>query len=206
MPTWTIASKELSTAIRRMRPCAKGAVGAASWDFSEQELSIEWAGARVAVSVNGSESVTVRLSTNVMKGLLRRPFSSSDDITLQIENGRLSFDGFSVACEIGGDKVPQLLPMNAAPLDIALLPFRHCKEDIEAAGLTSSLVEIQEETKTATAKAAKHLRKLGIDDALLSAWIHAHLAAVAAGDESFGIGAREILLDKDGQIRLFDGE
>lgn len=206
MPTWTIASTELSTAIKRMRPCAKGAAGTASWDFTDDELCIEWAGARVAVSVTGSESMCVRLSTNVMKGLLRRPFSSIGDIALRIENGRLSFDGLSVACEIGGDKVLQLLPMNAGPLDIALLPFRHTAEDIEAAGLTSSLEEVEEQTNTATAKAAKHLLRLGIGDALLSSWIRAHLSAVAAGDKSFKIGTREILLDKDGQIRLFDGE
>lgn len=212
-----VEAKEIAKAIRTVaRMARKDLAGEGLWSFSGPTLAVDWAGSHmefdVAPAADGSAEdalpAVVALNEGTMRGLgkaLRR----TESARVRVEAGRLYFDGFSVPCVVRTTKKPGLAALNASPLDILLLRFKHSKDDIEAGGLTEQLAKVENRAQETALSAAKSLEWLGVDATLLGQWLNAHLAARAAGQASFDLSAVRVVervrvIERDGQFRLLE--
>ncbi|MCB9729280.1 MAG: hypothetical protein H6746_12490 [Deltaproteobacteria bacterium] len=99
--------------------------------------------------------------------------------------------------------MPQLLPMGARPLQVALLRHLHAAGEIEAAGLREPLEEVNDRMAASVKQAADALSWLGVKEKHLAAWLQAHLQAVAAGRDTVSLDPRRVVIDQKGQAELF---
>jgi hypothetical protein len=203
MPTWTVETQELGAALKRMRRFARGTPGDAGWLLGDDQLRIEWAGMTMSLPASGDEDVVAQLPAETMMGLVKLPLPEVDTLTVAIADDRLMLGSFSVACKQRQDVVPQLLPLEAPPLQVALLPLRHSAQEIDDAGLSDTVRACDERKSNSVEKAAIALKWLGVEGHHVRGWIEAHLRAVADGEDSFSLEPRQVVLERGGQVHLF---
>ncbi|TNF27993.1 MAG: hypothetical protein EP329_18595 [Deltaproteobacteria bacterium] len=194
---------DLKHAFKTLRRSAERLAGAASWRFEPERLSIEWAGVTVSLPVAGDATTCVRMSNKTMRGVARLDLPTTPEHEFRVEDGRFYWEGsYSFSVEQRDDDVPQLLPVNARPLDIALLPIRHGASQIEDAGLADRVADAMERKARSVDTAAAALKWLGVTEEHVAAWVEAHLAAVATGKTTFSLEPRRVVLGR-GQFDLF---
>lgn len=212
-----VDAKEIAQAIRSVgRMARKNLAGEGLWSFDGPNLTIDWAGSHMEFDAEpvldgAAEDVlpdVVALAEGTMRGLgkaLRR----SESVRLKVQRGRLYFDGFSVVCAVRTTKKTGLSAINASPLDIFLLRYRHSKAELEAGGLSEQVASVEDRARETAVRAAKPLEWLGVDARLLGQWLSAHLEARADGRESFDLSASRVVdrlrvVEPDGQLRLLE--
>jgi hypothetical protein len=194
---------DLKHALKTLRRSGQQLAGAASWRFEPDCLSIEWAGVTVSLPVDGDAATFVRMASKTMRGVMRLDLPASGEHEFRVEDGRFYWEGsYSFSVEQRDDDVAQLLPVNARPLDIALLPIRHEAAEIKDAGLTDRVADAMERKARSIGTAAAALKWLGVTEEHVAAWVEAHLAAVATGKTTFSLEPRRVVLDR-GQFELF---
>jgi hypothetical protein len=206
MPTWTVETQELAAALKQMRRFARGTPGDAGWLLGDDQLRIEWAGMTMSLPASGDKDVVAQLPAETMMMLVKLPLPELDMLNVAVADDRLMLGSFSVACKQRQSEVPQLLPLEAPPLQVALLPFRHSEQEIDDAGLRDTVRNCDGRKRSSIEKAASALRWLGVEEHHVEAWIEAHLRAVVDGKDSFSLEPRKVVLDRGGQVRLFSNQ
>ena len=202
MPTWTIETRALAQLFAQLRKFGRGPRGDAGWVFDDETLEIEWAGVALGVPAQGTEQGSVRVDAKTMSAIVRAPLPKIDTLAIAVENDTLSLGTFSVPCQVRERPVPQLLPMAARPLDVALLPYRHTAGEITDAGLEDRIADVQRREARAVAAAAEALAWLGVQEKHVVAWLEEHLSKLAGVRPA--TAPRQVVIDRAGQVQLFD--
>lgn len=183
--TITVEAQALRRALDRLLGVQAGRPRARPiWRFAPDALEIRSGGAAVTLDARGDAELTLSLPAHALEAL-RDELADSDEIAMEVRCDALVVDGFTLRGHTvfgGGDA---LVPVDARPIHLLGLRDRHTPPEIANAGLTALCEETERRLATTLEKVAKKLAWAEIDADLLSAWIHRHAAAVAAGERSF---------------------
>ena len=204
MPTWTVETRALAQLFAQLRKFGRGPRGDAGWVFDDGTLESEWAGVALTVPVQGEQRLSIRVGAKNMNGIVRAPLPKIDTLVVAVENDSLSLGSFSVPCQVRERPVPQLLPMAARPLDVALLPYKHHAEEIADAGLDDRVADVQKREARSVTAAAEALAWLGVQEKHVAAWVEEHLSKLAGVPPA--AAPRQVVVDRAGQVQLFDEE
>jgi|GEM_PF-5991492 len=207
----TIKSKALSDAVRSLKRFAKkGTAGDGIWTVSASRLLVDWCGAhfefepveRVEPADDQSDPAVVALDEGSMIGI-HAIVSRKGDVTIRVEDGRLYFDNFSIACRVKSQAVESLVAANATKYDVLLLHYRYPASLIDEAGIADGVADAQEKAEASVSRAARALDWLGVDATTLASWVDAHLAARARGKTTFDM-TQIVVADRSGQFEMFE--
>lgn len=207
---WVVETTDLAATLQTLASLSLDETGDASWRLGPDAVSVAWAGMELSLPAGGEAAVAVRVSPRAMSQLLSAAPRRGGAVEITLKDGRLRFGTFSVGCEVIDRAVPQLLPVGATPLDVALLPHRHDRETIAQAGLTGRVEEVLEEVRRSAKVAADALAWLGVRPVHVEAWVEAHLRARAMGETpppshtpaATQVDTKVMVVDGCGQIEL----
>lgn len=179
-----IDARSLTAALRTTRRLARGVRGAAGWIFDHGTLTLEWAGTTQTLRGEGHGEGSVRVEDADMRRLGEMPARKGMiDVTFADGWLRIGTFSFNAQGRVGapGDvpHVPQLLALNPSLRHLVALPYLHSSETIAAADLANAAASARRDRELRTERAARVLEPLGIKPEALSAWIDAHLGAIA---------------------------
>ena len=202
--TFQVNTKALRTILSRMKKLGGVGKGDIILTLEPKALCVQWSGMCEEIDATGDGNVTVRISGDYMQGLAR-VLPRTAETTLTYADEKIRFNTLSLSCTRIDEAPPVLLPMKTTPLEVLLLSLREKEEDIENAGLKTSLTEAQQRAQRSIEKASENLRWLNISPTLLNTWVQAHLEATAQGNDTFPLkDTKTLVVSEKGQFSLPD--
>lgn len=203
MASLEVDRRALARLIRRVRRVNRGVQADGTFTLRPNELQIDWGNGGEVVDAEGDAEALCHLADRYMRKL-PNVLRGSGTVTVEVRDGRLFFDRFSIDAFIERNPQAPLLPTSPRPVDFLLLPERHDDEIIEEAGLQAE-VELAQARFAATLTAvSRKLRWLEISQVEIKQFLVERLKARAEGQESLPFGDAPIVPSSDEQFSLFD--
>ncbi|MCO4762008.1 MAG: hypothetical protein KC502_10925 [Myxococcales bacterium] len=204
MASVQVDRRALAGLIRRVRRVNKGVQADGTFTLRPGELQVDWGNGGEVLDVEGDTEAQCHLADRYMRKL-PNVLRGGGAITLEIRDGRVFFDRFSIDAFIERNPEAPMLPTSPRHADFLLLPLRHSQEVIEEAGLTAE-VELAHERFVATTKAvARKLRWLGVSEVEVKRFLVERLRSRAEGQEALPFGEPvAVAAATDDQFSLFE--
>lgn len=199
--------RALSRLIRRVRRVNRDVRADGTFTFRSNELQVDWGNGGEVMDAVGDAAVDAEAQCHLADRYMRKlpnVLRGNGTVTLEVRDGRLYFDRFSIDAFIERNPQAPLLPRSPRPVDFLLLPERHEAEIIEEAGLQAE-VELAQARFSATLKAvARKLRWLEVSEVEVKQFLAERLRQRAEGQESLPFGDAPTVISSEEQFSLFD--
>ncbi|MCP4872182.1 MAG: hypothetical protein GY898_26040 [Proteobacteria bacterium] len=187
----------LRDSLQRMATLATNVSGPAAWSIGGDGLTLSWAGMTDTVAGAGRGTAVALLHRDLMRRI-ERIVSGGGTIRVAIAGEALQVGPTSLTCERRDTTPPQLLAMNARPVDVLRLHVTQTPETLEHAGIREAVDEARQSLQRSSAAAAKALAWLDVGAEDVQAWILGRLAGTG------GARPQIVVVDGAGQVALFD--
>jgi hypothetical protein len=183
-----------------------GRCGDATWELDASGLTLRWAGATLGFDPVEPMDLPPATAATVPESVMlrvRHILPKQGTLRVEVTPQAVALDGVRLTASPVEAGRESLLPVGASALDVVMLTRQHSAEEIASAGLADAVADTDEKLRTSVAAAARSLAWLGVDAAILGAWVSAHLDARARGERTFAHPG--LTAEADGQLALFGG-
>ena len=193
-------------ALEALAPMSRrGRCGDATWDVGPSGLTLRWAGATLGFDpvgdpCPGEARTTAAVPESVMLRV-RHIIPKQGTLRVEVTPQAVALDGVRVSASPVAAEHETLLPVGASALDVAILTRQYSADAIATAGLAHAVADIDEKVRSSVTTASQSLAWLGVDAAIVGAWVSAHLDARARGERTFAHPGRTA--EAEGQLPLF---
>ena len=203
MSSVEIDRRELARLIRRVRRVNKGTQADGTFTIRPGELQVDWGNGGEVIDAQGDVEAQCHLADRYMRKL-PNVLRGTGTVSLEIKDGRVFFDRFSIDAFIERNPQAPLLPTSPRHVDFLLLPLRHESQTIEEAGLESEVTLAQERFKATLIAVARKLRWLEVSEAEIKRFLQERLRQRAEGQEGLPFGETTSAAATDEQFSLFE--
>ena len=203
MSSVEIDRRELARLIRRVRRVNKGIQADGTFTLRHGELQVDWGNGGEVIDAQGDVEAQCHLADRYMRKL-PNVLRGTGTVSLEIKDGRVFFDRFSIDAFIERNPQAPLLPASPRHVDFLLLPLRHESQTIEEAGLESEVTLAQERFKATLIAVARKLRWLEVSEAEIKRFLQERLRQRAEGQEGLPFGDTTSAAATDEQFTLFE--
>lgn len=203
MSSVEIDRRELARLIRRVRRVNKGTQADGTFTIRPGELQVDWGNGGEVIDAQGDVEAQCHLADRYMRKL-PNVLRGTGTVSLEIKDGRVFFDRFSIDAFIERNPQAPLLPASPRHVDFLLLPLRHESQTIEEAGLESEVTLAQERFKATLIAVARKLRWLEVSEAEIKRFLQERLRQRAEGQEGLPFGETTSAAATDEQFSLFE--
>jgi len=203
MSSVEIDRRELARLIRRVRRVNKGIQADGTFTLRPGELQVDWGNGGEVIDAQGDVEAQCHLADRYMRKL-PNVLRGTGTVSLEIKDGRVFFDRFSIDAFIERNPQAPLLPASPRHVDFLLLPLRHESQTIEEAGLESEVTLAQERFKATLIAVARKLRWLEVSEAEIKRFLQERLRQRAEGQEGLPFGDTTSAAATDEQFSLFE--
>ncbi len=204
MATAEIDGRQLARALRRIARVNRGLKAEGTFTLRQGELQIDWGNGGEVLEANCSEQAQCHLAGRYVRRL-PKVLRGSRQLRLEIRDGRLFLDRFSIDAFVERNPQRPLLPPSPRHIDFLLLPFRYDEEEIDEAGLRAEVELATNRLEVSVEAIERKLKWLQIDKATIESFIHKHLETQAATPAELPLTQNpQMGVMVDGQFSLFD--
>lgn len=203
MATAQIDGRELARALRRIARVNKGQQADGTFTLRAGELQIDWGNGGEVLDVDCADTAQCHLADRYVRKL-PRVLRGARQMTLEIREGRLFLDRFSIDAFVERNPQAPLLPPSPRHVDFLLLAQRHEADVIDEAGLRAEVDVAKERLEVSLKAAARKLRWLQLEEGTIRAFLEAHLAKMAEAPASLPLNDANTGAADGDQFSLFD--
>ena len=126
------------------------------------ELFVSVPGVETSADATGVLPGRVRVPFWFVRGLAKIP-PPGDPLVVKVRDGKLMIGSVSAPCIVEYESREKIeLPLNATPLSILKLAYRHTPMEIESSGLAKPVADAEEWRDGQITRAHNHLYELGV--------------------------------------------
>ncbi len=203
MPSADIDRRALARLIRRIVRVNRGVEAEGTFTLRPGELQIDWGNGGESIDADCEVEAQCHLADRYMRKL-PAVLRGTGTVTLEIRDGRVFFDRFSIDAFIERNPRAPLLPASPRHVDFLLLPLRHEPETIEEAGLTAEVEFAQERFAATVSAVARKLRWLEVQESEIKRFLRDRLKARAEGQGALPLAEGAPVSASDDQFSLFE--
>lgn len=166
----------LAAAFSQMEMPAKGAGEPALWQFSENQMVIDWHGSTHQIPCRGRDpGVQLRISSAAMKQLVKVLPETSGEFGIEIREWKLHIGSLVLPYVLVERGVGGYLPVDVPRWHVLGFAFATSSDEVEKAGISEECAQLLELLDHSVRRAAESLSWLGINAGLLDSWIREHV-------------------------------